>query len=343
MPLRLVPLALFAALASLALATAPARGQSVRLQLFDHVVGSEVLHNTALPAGTEVFVVAREETRAVRLRNGYGGVTAALSGARRDRVGEGGFTEGTYAPTARGRRAYFVAARLPDGRLFQSYVKTADAGWQPGFDAVTGGRVSMGEAPARARASLAPALAALSARVAPADGAGDSSRLRPPAAPTDTAGTAPLEPAFLPPVADSVLRAESRAAATPVELEPAGPLPPGAEGLGEPAPARPWPWALGGALSGAALTAAALLALARRERRRLHAHYTRLLPDPDERARAEAAWRTEAEAERRAEAARHARTAQQIEVLQHTLLARDAEIVALREDLDARDGDDEPG
>ncbi len=148
---------------ALLLVAVPVRAQTVPLQLIDHVVGTEILNNKALPAGTEVWVVPKAETRAMRLRNNYDEVVAGLPRATLDRVRDNGLTVQTYRPTAQASQAYYVLARLPDGRLFQSYVKTGDAGMQPGFDAVQAGRISMGAVPGNVRARL---LAVLPGRVA---------------------------------------------------------------------------------------------------------------------------------------------------------------------------------
>lgn len=319
------------------LASGSAAAQSVRLTLLDHVVGTEIVNNAPLPVGTAVWVVSKNDPRSVRLRSGYGEVTAGLASARRDRIVSDGQTDGRYQPTARSRRSYFVVARLPDGRLFQSYVKTADAGWQPGFDAVSGGRVSMGVATGAAAQTLRAALPSPAA--APAATAPPAAATTP--APDPDRPTAIASPPGAP---DTLARPDTTA------LDSLGGLPASAfdtlvtertgdDGLDEATLVaesdvdRPvWPWALGGLLAGAALTAAVLLPLHRRRLDRQRDHLLRLLPDTDTRAAVDAERDASLDAQRAADTARFDRTMQQIDTLRAMLRDRDDEIRRLRGD-----------
>ncbi len=335
-----------AALFVLLAAALPARAQTVRLTLLDHVVGTEIVNDAPLPAGTDVFVVSKGDPRSVRLRSGYGEVAAALPTARRDRLGAGGRTEGAYQPTARSRRSYFVVARLPDGRLFQSYVKTADAGWQPGFDAVSGGRVSMGRATGAAEQALRAALPSVAA-VAPAAPRRDTATARPSALPAAPPASGPTPAQRDSIAADSVRRAAllgadslagAMAAYDTTLLDTSGGLVPTAtptddadlvadtEGDGGPV----WPWALGGLLVGAALAAAVLMPLERRRLQRQREHLLRLVPDPDARAAAEAERTASLDARRAADSERFDSTMMKIDTLRAMLRDRDDEIRRLR-------------
>ncbi len=318
------------------------QAQPVHLQLYDHIVGSDLAHNAPLPAGTEVFVVSKAETRAVRLRAGYSEVVQGLPSARRDRVGREGETDGTYVPTARARRSYYVAARLPDGRLFQSYVKTADAGWQPGFDAVSNGRVSMGRVTGVMEATLR---AALPAREAARPAAPPARTTGAPEAAPNAAPTASPDSARLFARTDT-LAADSLAADTTVTdttaLDSLGALtaiPPDAVRLDEPedAPARsawPWLWALGGLALGAALAAAVLVPRYERRIREQREHLMRLVPTAD----ARPARHPDAVALSEAEQARLDRAVANVEHLQTLVRTRDAEIQKLRTALNERAG-----
>lgn len=327
----------FVALVGLALvAVLPATGQNVRLQLVDHIVGSALLHNAPLPSGTEVWVMGRVDARAVRLRGGYGDVLGGLASATRDKLGANGFTEKTYAPTARSRRALFVVARLPDGRLFQSYVKTADEGWQPGFDAIQGGRVSMGRVPAALAARLD---AALAPAAVPADTARTATL---PASPTvaPQADTAALGAARRDSLAASgalapsdTLLADSARAAAGVEPVPA--VPPSAVPVADdeaPGRSRAWAWLpfLVGLGVGAVLAGTLLALRYERMLKRQRDHLMRLVPDDAERERAEAERAARVHAAQEAEQQHSTRVFQQIEMLQEALRGRDAEIARLR-------------
>ncbi len=277
----------------LLLAAVSTQAQNVRLQLVDHVVGSEILHNAVLPAGTEVWIVPRAETRAMRLRGGYSEVATAMREAYRDRVEQGGYTEKSYPTTARARQAYFVVARLPDGRLFQSYVKTGDAGMQPGFDAVQGGRISMGRVPESARDALA---ATLTARLPEPPNLPDAAAAQDAEAePDDEAERVPAntsEALDLPPFPDTTLFLSDSAlanAARPVPMqevedaELAGPAEPADQSAG-----RGWLWFLiglavggGAAYMGAAYHYERLL-------RRQRENMLRYVPLPETEAPAEA-------------------------------------------------------
>ncbi len=337
MPLTPSPRTL-AALAVLLLVALPTQAQSVRLTLLDHVVGTEILHNAPLPAGTEVFVVSKGDARPVRLRSGYGEVAGLLPTARRDRIaGREGQTEGAYQPTARSGRSYFVAARLPDGRIFQSYVKTADAGFQPGFDDVSTGRVSMGLASGAAaealRASLpsaAPPPAAVP-RAAP-----DRREPTPSVTPARTPATdsarliaAPVDPLL----ADSL-----GAAYDTTFLDTSGALTPtsapddDSDLVADVGTARApvWPWALGGLAIGAAVAALVLVPVQRRRLQRQREHLLRLVPDPEARAAADAERSAALGAERAADTARFDNTMAKIESLRAMLRQRDDEIRRLR-------------
>lgn len=331
-------------LLALCLAAAlPARAQTVRLTLLDHVVGTEIVHDAPLPAGTDVFVVSKGDPRSVRLRSGYGEVTAALPTARRDRLGAGGRTEGAYQPTARSRRSYFVVARLPDGRLFQSYVKTADAGWQPGFDAVSGGRVSMGRATGAAERTLRAALPSVAA-AAPRR---DTTAAPTVAALAPTTGPASAQRDSL--AADSARRvaattvggdslAGTLAAYDTTLLDTSGGLLPTTTPTDDAALVADvddergpiWPWALGGLLAGAALASAILVPLERRRLQRQREHLLRLVPDPDARAAAEAERTAALDAQRTADSERFDSTMMKIDTLRAMLRDRDDEIRRLR-------------
>ncbi|MBE2187494.1 MAG: hypothetical protein IAE99_12040 [Rhodothermales bacterium] len=313
----------------LLLAAVPAWAQNVRLQLVDHIVGSALLHNTPLPAGTKVWVMGKADARPTRLRGGYGEVLGSLASATQDELAANGFTRNTYAPTARSKRSLFVVARLPDGRLFQSYVKTSDDGWQPGFDAIREGRVSMGRMPAsvasRFDATLAPAF--------------DSARTTAPAPPFVDTATQAVERAGLPSASDSLaasdtLLADSAAAAAGVE--PVDAVPSNAvavdDGGGVPPSKRGWAWLpfavglfVGGLLAGLVVRSNYKKRLLRQRDRLM-----RLVPTEADRAREEA---EQAERLREAEATAQQRTDrvfQQIELLQEALKARDNEIARLR-------------
>ena len=340
--------------ACLLVAALPSAAQSIRLTLIDHIVGSDLVHNAPLPAGTDVWVVSKDDPRSVRLRSGYGEVATGLAAARRDRVAAGGQTEGRYQPTARSRRSYFVVARLPDGRIFQSYVKTADAGWQPGFDAVSSGRVSMGQASGAAAQALrsalpgtAPAAAPSSAAPAPpaaatpgadrtpapgADTGADTGAALP--VPLDTTGrtqraidsaTAAAQRfadslAGLPASAfDTVATARSTASLDDATL------------VAESAEERPlWPWLLGGLLAGALLAAAALWPVHQRRLDQQRDHLLRLVPDAEQRAALDAERAASLSAARVADTARFDRTMKQIDTLRSMLRDRDEEIRRLR-------------
>ena len=327
----------FVALTALALvAVLPAAGQNVRLQLVDHIVGSALLHNAPLPSGTDVWVMGRADARAVRLRGGYDEVLGGLPTATRDKLGASGFTEKSYAPTARSRRALFVVARLPDGRLFQSYVKTADEGWQPGFDAIQGGRVSMGRVPAAAAARLDAALA-------PATPAADTARTAT-ASPNPTvapqADTAALGAARRDSLAaagalapSDTLLADSTRAATGVE--PVSAVPSSAVPVTDddaPRAARRWAWMpfLLGLAAGGVFVGALLALRYERMLKRQRDHLMRLVPDDAERERAEAERAGRVRAAQEAEQQHSDRVFKQIEMLQEALRGRDAEIARLR-------------
>jgi hypothetical protein len=339
---------LFALLALLSV-TPGARAQSVRLQLYDHIVGTQLAHNAPLPAGTEVFVVSKTETRAMRLRSGYSEVVEGLPTARRDRLGRGGQTEGTYVPTARAQRVYFVIARLPDGRLFQSYVKTADADWQPGFDAVSGGRLSMGRVTGVVERTLRAALPAPepSRRTprrdpAPAPNAGTGTASRGSRAGTGPVLTPDTGNAGFPSLGDTT-RADTTGAdtvltaITPLDsLGAMDSLPAGAVRLdegGDAETARPWLWALLGAAAGAALTALVLVPVYERRLRHQREHLIRLVPDVGTREQAAAERREQAATTREADTVRTEKTLAQIEQLQGLIRTRDAEIQKLRQEL----------
>jgi len=122
----------------------PAFSQNVQLELRDAVQRNTTVRDNPLPQGTLVWVAQKPETRAMRLREGYSEVRAAMFNAQSDSLNANTRTFRRYATTASVRQAYFVFAQTPDGRFFQSYVSTSDAGMQPGFDAVLGGRILMG-------------------------------------------------------------------------------------------------------------------------------------------------------------------------------------------------------
>lgn len=123
---------------------AQAQSNAVRLELRDAVERNATLRDRPLPEGTLVWVAQKAEPRAIRLRDGYDEVRAGLRSALRDSVGAESRTARAYARTRDVSRAYFVFAQTPDGRFLQSFVETADAGMQPGFDAVISGRILMG-------------------------------------------------------------------------------------------------------------------------------------------------------------------------------------------------------
>ncbi len=268
----------------------PAQAQQVRLQLWDHVVGTAVTHNAILPAGTDVWIVTKPETRAVRLRDGYAEVLQGLRAARRDRLGSSGYTERTYPRTAAARQAYFVLARLPDGRLFQSYVRTGDAGWQPGFDAVQGGRISMGRVPEAQRGAFqqaleAPAPAAKAAVTPAANPAAEAA----PAAPTPGDSAALDLPAF---PDTSFLSDTTGAAFAPVPMQEADDddLPP--DPLETPAPSaagRGLLWFLLGLAAGGAAAYFAAAAYYERLLRTQRENMLRYVPRPAEAEGAESA------------------------------------------------------
>lgn len=312
----------------------PAWAQNVRLQLVDHIVGSALLHNAPLPAGTKVWVMGKADARPTRLRGGYGEVLGSLASATQDELAANGFTRNMYAPTARSKRSLFVIARLPDGRLFQSYVKTSDDGWQPGFDAIREGRVSMGRMPASLAARFDAALASTS------DSTSDSTRAVASAPlPADTtaqaAGRTDSSASDSLAISDTLL-VDSAAAAMGVELVDA--VPPNAVAVdadGAPSSRRGWAWLpfaagllVGGVLAGLIVRASYEKRLLRQRDRLM-----RLVPTEADRAREEAEQAEQAERLREAEATAQQRTDrvfQQIELLQEALKARDNEIARLR-------------
>lgn len=304
-------------------ACAPAAlAQTVRLTLVDHIVGSELLHNAPLPSGTKVWVVARNDPRAVRLRSGYGEVLGSLPGATQDELGAGGTTRKGYAATARSGRALFVLAQLPDGRLFQSYVKTSDAGWQPGFDAIREGRVSMGRVPSGAAARLTAALAPAAPAAAPRpDTAARVAR-------TDSLGAQDSLAARDTLLADTVRTATG---VEPVEAVPPSAVPVEEEPAAPGTARRPWAWPLAGGLLVGALAGGGLMA-ARYERmlKRQREHLTRLMPAAPNAAQESAERAERVRQAQEAEQQRSERVFQQIELLQEALKARDAEIARLR-------------
>jgi len=273
-----------------------------------------------------------------------------LPTARRDRLGRNGQTEGTYVPTSRAQRVYFVVARLPDGRLFQSYVKTADADWQPGFDAVSGGRLSMGRVTGVVERTLRAALPAPVVARTPARRASD-------APPASNSGSAPPSGGtsggdVQPPAADSLdagfpalsdtTQSDSGTdttvtATTPLDsLGAVDSIPAGAVRLDEPDDAtarQPWVWALLGGLAGIALTALVLVPLYERRLRNQREHLIRLVPDTSAREQVAAERREAAEVTREADSARTQKTLAQIEQLQQLIRARDAEIQKLRQEV----------
>lgn len=260
------------------LAALPAQAQNVRLQLFDHVEGTAIMNNQPLPAGTEVWVVTKPETRAVRLREGHGEVVAGLPSATRDRVGQNGYTEGSYPATARAGRSYFVVARLPDGRIFQSYVRTGDAGMQPGFDAVQGGRISMGAAPEVVRAQLASALTAPAAAENPSVDA--------PAEPDGTEAEEGPAELNLPDFPDTSLLSEDSAwaAVRPVPMQEADDDPVTEEPAGG---VRAWLWFLLGLAAGGAAAYFGAATYYERLLRRQRENLLRYVPMPEENVPAE--------------------------------------------------------
>ena len=283
--------------------------------------------------------MSKGDPRPVRLRGGYGEVAGLLPTARRDRiVGAEGQTEGAYQPTARSRRSYFVAARLSDGRIFQSYVKTADAGWQPGFDAVSGGRVSMGLASGAAaealRASLPSATppAAAAPRAAPVRSETTAAApVVPSAATTDSArrAAAPVDPLL----ADSLGAAYDTtfldtSGALARTTTPADDSDLVADVGGTRAPV--WPWALAGLAAGALIAALVLVPVQRRRLQRQREHLLRLVPDPEARAAAEAERAATLGAQRAADTVRFDSTMAKIESLRAMLRQRDDEIRRLR-------------
>lgn len=323
---RVCALVLLLAASLWGLLVVPAWAQNVRIQLVDHIVGSALLHNAPLPAGTKVWVMGKADARPTRLRSGYGEVLGSLAGATQDELAANGFTRNTYAPTARSKRSLFVVARLPDGRLFQSYVKTSDDGWQPGFDAVKEGRVSMGRMPASVAARFDAALAPDSART-PA--------VAPP--PADTAATTALvdsaKAADSLAVSDTLLADSVRTAAG---VEPVEAVPPNAVAADDDGGAAPtkrgWAWLpfLAGLLAGGLLAGLVVRSSYEKRLQRQRDHLMRLVPTEADRAREEAEHAERIRAAEEAAQQRSDRVFQQIELLQEALKARDHEIARLR-------------
>ncbi len=261
------------------LALTPAlAAQTVPLQLWDHVVGTEILHNATLPEGTDVWIVTRNEARAVRLREGYGDIIAGLPAATRDKLGPGGRTRGTYPRTARARTGYYVLAQLPDGRLFQSYVKTGDAGMQPGYDDVQTGRISMGLVPER----VAPRLRAVLTNAPPDVPATNHTAALPDEPLAETPGTPDgvALPAFEQALPDTFSSApvplaevEDDFVSAPSDVIAAEPA--------EPRAPRGWLWLLGGLLLGAAAAYFGTAAYYERLLRRQRENMMRYVPAPD--------------------------------------------------------------
>lgn len=285
---------------------------SVPLQLYDHVQGTEVIRNRPLPSGTTVWVVPRPETRAMRLREGYGEVSRYASGVIRDRLGSDGRTNGRYAPTDASKLSYYVLARTPDGRLYQSYVKTGDAGMQPGFDAVQGGRVSMGPLPPVARQALGGLL--------------DDAPVRPNTPAVRLDSVAAEDPALVISadsfgagagvVPDSVLEAERQAARRPVELAPVGPLPT-PSGFA-------WGSFLLGLLLGGVLAGAGLYGVFRQRMARQRADLLALMPSQEQQRIEVEQARSELSEALAAERTRYEKLLQEVRRYQSALAERDA-------------------
>jgi hypothetical protein len=255
-------------LALAALGASAAHAQTVGLQLFDRIVDGEIVNNRPLPEGTQVWLVDWPEARAMRLREGYEPIIAGLATAKTDELAADGQTIGRYATTRVGRRSLYVLAQTPAGDLFQSYVKTGDAGWQPGYDAIGTGRVSMGPVPASVENRLSAALSARETSDARGDEArpGDPPPVTLPDAPQDlpepdtiaATGDAFDIPDSLAALADS---APLVAAVPPAERD--GMLVE-TEGSG----GAPWGWLLGGLLIGGGIGAAVAWSVASRRMQR---------------------------------------------------------------------------
>lgn len=242
-----------------------AHAQTTGLQLFDRIVDGEIVNNRALPGGTEVWLVRWPEARAMRLREGYEPIIAGLATAEEDELAADGQTIGRYATTRVGRRSLYVLARTPSGKLMQSYVKTGDAGWQPGYDAVSSGRVSMGIVPASVEGRIRAALAARDAsnRAGESEGPGDPPPVTLPGAPEpsepDTIAEALSIPDSLAALADSsdALIAAMPAERDQLEVE-----------LGEDETPMPWGWLLLGLVVGALIGASIAASMASRRMKR---------------------------------------------------------------------------
>lgn len=254
----------FLPLLVLLLAAPDAYSQTTGLQLFDRIVGGEIVNNRALPGGTEVWLVRWPEARAMRLREGYEPIIAGLATAEEDELAADGQTIGRYATTRVGRRSLYVLAQMPSGKLMQSYVKTGDAGWQPGYDAIGTGRVSMGVVPAAVESRIRAALAARDAsnEAGEDEGPGDPPPVTLPGAPEpsepDTIAEALAIPDSLAALADS---SDPMIATMPAERDALAVA-------GEDEAPMPWGWLLLGLVVGALIGASVAASLGSRRLKR---------------------------------------------------------------------------
>ncbi len=246
------------------LVAAPAiHAQTTGLQLFDRIVGGEIVNNRALPGGTEVWLVRWPEARAMRLREGYEPIIAGLATAEEDELAADGQTIGRYATTRVGRRSLYVLARTPRGELMQSYVKTGDAGWQPGYDAVSSGRVSMGIVPASVEGRIRAALDARDAsnRAGDGEGPGDPPLVELPGAPEPSEPDTIAEAIVIPDSLAALAQSDAPLVSTSPEPDALN------TGLEETAP-MPWGWLLIGLVIGGLVGAAIAVSLASRRLKR---------------------------------------------------------------------------
>ena len=241
-----------------------AHAQTTGLQLFDRIVDGQIVNNRALPGGTDVWLVRWPEARAMRLREGYEPIIAGLATAEEDELAADGQTIGRYATTKVGRRSLYVLARMPNGNLMQSYVKTGDAGWQPGYDAVGTGRVSMGAVPSSVEGRIRAALAARDAsnRAGEDEGPGDPTPVTLPGAPE------PSEPDT---IAESLVIPDSLAALADANDALIATMPAERDVLGTAEPNEaplPWGWLLLGLVVGALVGASIAASMASRRMKR---------------------------------------------------------------------------